>query len=121
MNFLALFALRSFTGPEGRVLKGQTFTTTTSRANYLVEQKLAKAVPANYKGTLGSRTETKQVVPVSETATITPYATPTPEPTESLHDAPTETQAYQHVGGGWYEFKGIRYRGKKALEDAMGE
>lgn len=94
-----LRALQSFVGLEGRILRGRVFSTRESRAEYLIGAGLAERAP-------------EAGVPV---------ARPAVGPSEAnVIPPPAETGAPRHVGGGWYEWNGARYRGREAAEAAKG-
>ena len=88
-------ALQTFARLGGRVRAGALFETNEEHAAYLTAQGLAERVsqPATTRVTGPSRTE------------------PQPNPSE-VNDEITA------VGGGWYEWRGRRYRGKKAAAAA---
>ena len=87
-------ALQTFTRLEGRVRRGQLFETNEEHAAYLASARIAERVSAP-----------------GETPTGGPPPRDLPEPSE-VNDEITL------VGGGWYEWRGRRYRGKAAAETA---
>lgn len=87
-------ALQTFSSLGGRVTRGSTVTVNRDRAEYLVKTGLAVRVP----GPTSTQAEARPKKPVVK---------------------PTEANAeIKAVGGGWYEWRGKRYRGKKAAEEA---
>lgn len=94
---IRLKALQSFARLGGRVKRGTEFSTNESHAAYLTAQGLAER--------LDSPSESTEVGP-SEA-----QRSPTPEQTQV---------GVTHVGGGWYEWNGKRYRGREAAEAAKG-
>lgn len=87
-----LRALRSFSGLEGRIRRGREFSTSEHRADYLISHELAARLDVG--------------------------------PTQRATDGPSETKPSPgepvHVGGGWYEWNGKRYRGRDAAHAARG-
>ena len=90
-------ALQTFASLGGRVTRGSTVKVSPERAEYLVQAGLAVRVPGP--------TETQ-----AEARPAKAVVTPT--------EAKAEVQA---VGGGWYEWRGKRYRGRAAAEKARAE
>lgn len=90
-------ALQSFSGLEGLIKRGREFRTSEHRAAYLVSRGIAERLDSP-----------------SVTETPEPEAAPTAGPTSTKVDEPV------HVGGGWYEWNGKRYRGKDAALAARG-
>ena len=88
-------ALQTFSRLGGRVRAGSEFSTNEERAAYLVSHGLAVRLSG----------------PASVAVAGPTAVQPQPDPTE-LND---EIEA---VGGGWYEWRGKRYRGKAAAEAA---
>lgn len=87
-------ALQTFSSLGGRVTRGSTVTVNRDRAEHLVKTGLAVRVP----GPTSTQAEARPKKPVVK---------------------PTEANAeIKAVGGGWYEWRGKRYRGKKAAEEA---
>lgn len=87
-------ALQTFSSLGGRVTRGSTVTVNRERAEHLVKTGLAVRVP----GPTSTQAEARPKKPVVK---------------------PTEANAeIKAVGGGWYEWRGKRYRGKKAAEEA---
>lgn len=87
-------ALQTFASLGGRIKAGRTFETNEERAAFLASEGLAERIGPTRASTSGP----------SE-------AQPQLEPTE-LND---EIIA---VGGGWFEWRGKRYRGRKAAATA---
>lgn len=87
-------ALQTFTRLEGRVRRGQLFETNEEHAAYLAANRIAER--------MGGPSETPMVAPPSRNL---------PEPSEVNDEI-------KPVGGGWYEWRGKRYRGKSAAETA---
>lgn len=90
-------ALQTFTRLEGRVRRGQLFETNEEHAAYLATHRIAERAGGP-----------------GETPVAGPPPRRLPEPTE-VND---EVKA---VGGGWYEWRGKRYRGKATAEAAKKE
>ncbi|HEX7002362.1 MAG TPA: hypothetical protein VF164_11775 [Trueperaceae bacterium] len=90
-----LRALQTFARLGGRVRKGTEFTTSEDRAAYLTASGLAERLdhPSTARVAGPKRVE------------------PQPQPSE-VNDEITA------VGGGWFEWRGKRYRGKAAAEAA---
>ncbi len=91
-------ALQTFARLGGRVRAGTMFHTNEERAAYLVSQGLAERMSG----------------PAATTDAGPSEARPAPIPTE-VNDEITA------VGGGWYEWRGRRYRGKATAEKAREE
>lgn len=87
-------ALQTFARLGGRVRAGATFETNEEHAAYLASSRLAEY--------LDRRAATQAVAPP-----------PPPQPVPS--EANDEIKA---VGGGWFEWRGKRYRGRAAAEAA---
>lgn len=90
-------ALRTFASLEGRIRPGHTLETTDERAAYLVSAGLAEMLDG----------------PAS-TQVASPPRRELPEPSEVNHEI-------KAVGGGWYEWRGKRYRGRPAAETAKNQ
>lgn len=87
-------ALQTFARLGGRVRAGAEFETNEEHAAYLASSRLAEY--------LDRRAETQAVAP--------------PPP---LQPVPSEVNdEIQAVGGGWFEWRGKRYRGRAAAEAA---
>lgn len=95
MNQVKLKALQTFASLGGRIRAGRVFETNEERAAYLTSEGLAERLsgPASTQVSGPSATQ------------------PRPEPTE-LNDDITA------VGGGWFEWRGKRYRGHARAEAA---
>lgn len=87
-------ALQSFTGLEGRTRRGTVFATNEDRAAYLSSRGLAEHLDG---------------------PTETPSAAPGTQRSPAPHEVNEEITP---VGGGWYEWRGRRYRGHAAAEKA---
>lgn len=90
-------ALQTFSSLEGRIRRGRILETTDEHAAYLVTVGLAERLPG----------------PTS-TQAIAPNKPPRLEPSEV-------NEEIKAVGGGWYEWRGTRYRGRSAAEKARDE
>lgn len=90
-------ALRTFSRLGGRVKAGQVIQTTEEHAAYLASVGLAMRLPAP-----------------GETQDDAPPTTPPLGPSEINPEITA-------VGGGWYEWRGKRYRGRAAAETARKE
>ncbi len=91
-----LRALQTFAGLEGRIRRGAVVETNEDRAKYLISAGLAERLDRHAGEHAPSRSF---------------EAPPGPQP-EEINDEITA------VGGGWYEWRGRRYRGKAAAEEA---
>lgn len=91
-------ALQTFARLQGRVRAGMTFETSEERGAYLASRGLAVRV---------------------DRATETPTGRPSTQPPgPSPSEVNSEIVA---VGGGWFEWRGRRYRGRAAVEAAQAE
>lgn len=87
-----MVALQTFARLGGRVRRGREFTTNESHAAHLEANGIAERI-----GGVGPA-ETQATGPTETQAPLPPEVTP--------------------VGGGWFEWNGTRYRGRKAAEAA---
>jgi hypothetical protein len=102
-----LRALQSFVGLEGRIRRGTVFFATPARAEFLTrgtESGMVLAVRVDQPASSAEPSATVAGVGPSQIAIARPTV---PAPTEPVH-----------VGGGWYEWNGKRYRGRTAADAA---
>lgn len=115
MGDIEMVARRSFLAEHGMVLRGRRFWTQERYAREYERRGLARRLAAKDPVSYQTKVVEPQTKPVEATLPSGPVA-------ESEDEDADADQDIRHVGGGWYEVKGQRVRGRAEAEQiARGE